>query len=231
MAKIQCLTHVPFENAANIHVWAQDNSHDLQYTHLYRKQHFPDIEDFDILAIMGGLMNIYEHDKYPWLIEEKKFIAQAIEKNKKVVGICLGAQLLADVLGGKVTQNKYKEIGWFDINLTDHAKNSSLFSSLPEQFTAFQWHGDTFTIPPGAVNLATNQTCQNQAFQYSDNVIALQFHLDYSQHSIEEMLENCSDELVDAPYIQTEQQIRDGYHRIPQIKGLLYKCLDALCQN
>jgi GMP synthase (glutamine-hydrolysing) len=225
--KIHCLTHVPFEDAANIGTWAERRGHPLTYTHLYQHDLLPAIESFDMVAIMGGSMNIYEHEAYPWLAQEKKFIRRAIDAGKKVIGVCLGGQLITDVLGGQVRPNSYKEIGWHPIKLTSRAAKSVAFSALPPTMTVFHWHGDTFSIPPGAIHLASSTVCTDQAFQYGDHVMALQFHLEYSQESIEKMLGNCSDELIDSPYIQTAEQIRSGYDNIPQNTEWLYTLLDA----
>ena len=225
--KICCLTHVPFEDAANIGVWADQRGHALTYTHLHRYDLLPAIESFDMVAIMGGPMNIYEHVLYPWLAQEKKFIRRAIDAGKKVIGICLGAQLITDVLGGQVRPNSYKEIGWHPIKLTSRAAKSAGFSTLPRTMTVFHWHGDTFSIPPGAIHLASSTVCTDQAFQYGEHVLALQFHLEYSQESIEKMLDNCADELVDSPYIQTAEEIRSGGTNIQQCTDYLYTLLDA----
>ena len=225
--KIHCLTHVPFEDAANIGTWAEQRGHPLTYTHLYQHDLLPAIESFDMVAIMGGSMNIYEHEAYPWLAQEKKFIRRAIDAGKKVIGVCLGGQLITDVLGGQVRPNSYKEIGWHPIKLTSRAAKSVAFSALPPSMPVFHWHGDTFSIPPGAIHLASSTVCTDQAFQYGDHVMALQFHLEYSQESIEKMLGNCSDELIDSPYIQTAEQIRSGYDNIPQNTEWLYTLLDA----
>ena len=225
--KIHCLAHVPFEDAANIGRWAQDRGHTLNYTHFFRSEILPDPDSFDMLAIMGGLMNIYEHDAYPWLISEKEFIKKAIDAGKKVIGVCLGGQLIADVLGGKVTQNPQKEIGWHSITLTEAGSNCAVFSGMPREMEVFQWHGDTFSIPPGAVHLATNQTCPNQAFLYDSHVLGLQFHLEYSQESIEKMLVHCANELVDGPAINDPETIRGGYDKIPQTTNWLYTIMDT----
>jgi GMP synthase-like glutamine amidotransferase len=224
---IRCLTHVPFEDAANIAVWAEQRGHTLTYTHLHRYDQLPAADSFDMVAIMGGLMNIYEHAPYPWLAQEKKFIRRTIDAGKKVIGICLGAQLITDVLGGQVRPNTYKEIGWHPIKLTSRAARSAAFSALPKTMTVFHWHGDTFSIPPGAIHLASSTVCTNQAFQYGEQVLALQFHLEYSKESIEKMLEHCSDELIDSPYIQTAEEIRSGMTNIQQNTEWLYTLLDA----
>ncbi|RKY05948.1 MAG: amidotransferase, partial [Planctomycetota bacterium] len=229
--RILCLTHVPFEDAANIGEWANLRGHALTYTHLYRDEAMPAIESFDMLAIMGGAMNVDEHDRYLWLASEKDFIRQAIDADKKVIGVCLGAQLIADVLGGEVFPNDHKEIGWHRIRLTPQAAQSKVFSMLPPEMMVFHWHGDTFSLPPGAVGLASSGVCENQAFRYGDLVLALQFHLEYSQESIEKMLTHCGDELIDNPYINTPEQIRNGYDNIPQTTEWLYALLDMFTQK
>ena len=224
---IHCLAHVPFEDAANIGVWAADRGHKINYTRFFNGDALPAIDSFDMLAVMGGLMNIYEHDDYPWLVDEKHFLKQAIDAGKKIIGVCLGAQLIADVLGGKVTRNPHKEIGWHSISLTDAGRQCPLFKDMPAVLDIFQWHGDTFALPPEAVLLAENTTCSNQAFLYKNNVLALQFHMEYSRESIEKMLTHCADELVDAPYIQTPEAIRAGYDKITPATERLYQILDT----
>jgi GMP synthase-like glutamine amidotransferase len=225
--KIHCLAHVPFEDAANIGRWAKLRGHSLTYTHFFKDETLPPMEFFDMLAIMGGLMNVYEHDEYPWLVPEKAFIRQAVNAGKKIIGVCLGAQLLADVLGGSVRANENKEIGWHIVKQTPEAPQSRAFSELPSEMLVFQWHGDTFSLPPGAVHLAENNVCKNQAFQYGENVLGLQFHMEYSEGSIEKMLTHCADELVEAPYINTPEQIRNGYSNIDQNTEWLYTLLDT----
>lgn len=225
--KIHCLAHVPFEDAANIGVWAEYWGHSLEYTRFFKGETLPELKSFNMLAIMGGLMNIYEHDKYSWLLEEKAFIRRAIDAGKKVIGVCLGAQLIADVLGGKVTTNPEKEIGWHTVRTTPESVQSRFFKNLPQEMTVFQWHGDTFSIPPGAIRLATGEVCENQAFQYGENVLGLQFHTEYSIESIEKMLVHCANELVLTPYIQSPVEIRAGYENIHEATKLLFSILDA----
>jgi GMP synthase-like glutamine amidotransferase len=225
--KIHCLAHVPFEDAANIGRWAKLRGHSLTYTHFFKEETLPPLERVDMLTIMGGPMNVYEHDVYPWLAAEKQFIRQAIDAGKKIVGVCLGAQLLADVLGGRVTANAHKEIGWHTVTLTPQAAQSKVFSALPPELQVFHWHGDTFSLPPGAVHLASSAACENQAFQVGETVLGLQFHMEYTKESIEKMLKFCADELVEAPTIQTPEQIRDGYGTIAQNTAWLYTLLDV----
>ncbi len=120
--RLHSLQHIPFEDLAHIEMWAQDKSHSVSRTLLFNNDPFPQVGEFDWLIILGGPMNIYEEKEYPWLKREKKFIAEAIAQQKVVLGICLGAQLVADCLGGKVIT--FKEIGWYPVRLTPEAKNS-----------------------------------------------------------------------------------------------------------
>jgi len=226
--RIHSLEHEPFEGLANIGVWAEDRGHTITRTRLFNNEKLPQMSDFDWLVIMGGSMNIYEEDKYPWLSAEKKFIKDAIEHKKVVLGVCLGSQLIADVLGGRVTRNRYSEIGWFPVMLTEEAKTSSIFSTLPEKFTAFHWHGDTFNIPPGALRMAESEGCANQAFEYSGRVIGLQFHLEYSKESIDLMVQNCGAEIVEGKYIQKIEEIMSQLGNVTETAGIMNLLLDNI---
>src|SRR5262249_25254955 len=145
----------------------------------------PEPAAIDWLVVMGGPMNVDERDAYPWLVREKEFIRRVIDRGTRVLGVCLGGQLISTVLGGQVTKNRQKEIGWFPIDFTDEAAGHPVFGKLPRQCSAFHWHGDTFSIPPGSVRLASSAGCDNQAFQYGPRCYGLQFHWDYSRQSVE----------------------------------------------
>jgi GMP synthase-like glutamine amidotransferase len=225
--RIHYLQHVPFEDLANIESWAKSRGHDISRTLLFSNEALPDLSGFDWLIIMGGPMNIYEHDRYPWLVKEKEFISRAIAGGKIVLGICLGAQLMSEVLGGTVTKNMYREIGWFPVSLTGDGKASNIFSVLPERFIALHWHGDIFSIPPGAVRTAGSTACPNQAFVLG-RAIGLQFHLESSQESIDHLLENCADELIDGPYVQKPAELTEDPHRLAQIRDLMERFLDRI---
>ncbi|MGV2828367.1 type 1 glutamine amidotransferase [Myxosarcina sp. GI1(2024)] len=205
--KIHYLQHVPFEGLASIESWAINQNHSLSATKFYSNETLPSIKDIDWLIVMGGPMNIYEDDKYPWLTEEKRFIEQAIKQDKTVVGICLGSQLIADILGAKVYQGQHKEIGWFPIEITDEAENSVVFDSLPQKLTVFHWHGDTFDLPQGATRLAYSEGCQNQAFVYNEKILGLQFYLESTKVSVQQIIKNCTDELVEGKYIQKPEEM------------------------
>lgn len=206
--KIHYIQHAPFEGIGCIDYWAQAKGHVLTSTKMYEEQkRYPTLENFDWLIIMGGPMSVNDLDKNPWMIEEKKFIESAIKKNKVVIGFCLGSQLIANVLGAKVYPNTKKETGWFNVQLTEAAKNHEAFSMFPETFTTFQWHGETFDIPKHATLLMSSEACTNQAFIYGKRTIALQFHPEATQVMIKEMIANGKDEIVEDDFIQTEEQI------------------------
>jgi GMP synthase (glutamine-hydrolysing) len=227
--RLHYLQHVPFEGPANIEPWAKSLGFTVAGTRLYEDENLPELNQFDWLVIMGGPMNIYEEDKYPWLGREKRFIAEAIENDKIVLGICLGAQLIADVTGGKVYRNSYKEIGWFPVSLTSEARDSNVFSALPESFIAFHWHGDTFHLPPGAARIAESEACHIQAFEHKNGrVIGLQFHLESSPESIQLLIDNCGDELVEGRYIQKAHEILPRENHQSEIHGLMCSILERL---
>jgi GMP synthase-like glutamine amidotransferase len=227
MTRIHFLQHVPFETPGYIETIA-DNNCQISTTRLFSDDTFPALSEFDLLVILGGPMNIYEHDRYLWLHKEKKFIASAIQADKKILGICLGAQLIADSLGAKVVKNEYKEIGWFQVYRTPESSIIKVLEGIPESFFAFHWHGDTFQIPKGAVRIAASGACGNQGFVFNEKVVALQFHLEVSDQSIASLLSNCGEEIIESKYIQTENEI------IAQSKALISqtnKYMETLFRN
>ncbi len=227
--RIHALQHVAFEGLGHIGPWIAARGHQLAATRLDAGEALPQVHDFDRLIIMGGPMNIYEEDSYPWLRAEKGLIRQAIAAGKSVVGICLGAQLLADVLGAPVVAGTKKEIGWWPIQLTEAGKNSGLLAGLPDEPMVFHWHGDTFAIPEGAVHLAESEGCRSQAFLFDRRILGLQFHLESTPETVEQILAHCRDELVPGRYIQTEAEIVAASPvRYQQINNLLETLLDRL---
>lgn len=228
MLRLHSLQHVEFEDAAEIASWASGKGHRLAVTRLYQGQSLPALEELDWLVVMGGPMGADDTGAYPWLSDEKKLIRRAIEKGKTVLGICLGAQLIASSLGARVFKNAYKEIGWFPVSLTEEGEGASVFSGFPSRFTAFHWHGDTFGLPAGSLHAARSEACANQAFLIGDRVVGLQFHLECSGASIERLLENCAGELISAPFIQREREIRGPDKDIAVVNRLLFTMLDNL---
>lgn len=207
--KIHYFQHVPFEELGYIRDWGKQPGNRLTATRFYEDQRLPFIDICDFLIVLGGPMAVNDDKKFPWLINEKKFIEKAINAGKKVLGICLGAQLIADVLGAKVYPNSQKEIGWFPVEFTEEGITHPLFASFPEKETVFHWHGDTFDLPSGAVHVARSAACENQAFAYGNQVVGLQFHLEMRDADILKLIENCRNDLTDASFIQKEEDLKE----------------------
>ena len=203
---IHVFQHVPFEGVGCMESWFNAREARVTYTRLYESYQLPDITGIDLLIVMGGPMNVTDESYYPWLIDEKVFIREAIRTGVPVLGVCLGAQLIAAALGSCIFANKYKEIGWFPVELVND--NCELLP-FPKRFPAFHWHGDTFDLPKGAVHLMRSDGCQNQGFMIGKNVIGLQFHLETTPEVVELMIENCADDMIDGPYVQCPTTIRE----------------------
>ena len=192
------IKHVDIEGPGLIEYFLNQKSIPYQILSLDSDAQLPKLEGFTHVVILGGPMNVYEEDHYPFLRAEDLFIKEAIQRGKFVLGICLGAQLIAKALGAKVFKASLKEIGWYDILLTMIGSKDPLFSNLPKTFPVFQWHGDTFEIPKGGKLIATSTSVPHQAFRYGDNAYGLQFHLEVTEKMIKEWMETYEEENKDA---------------------------------
>jgi GMP synthase (glutamine-hydrolysing) len=173
-------------------------------------------------------MSVHDESAYHWLADEKKLIERAIRTGKRVFGVCLGAQLLADVLGARVYKNRYKEIGWFPVHLTCQATSSSLLADFPESFPAFHWHGETFEVPAGALHLAWSEACDNQAFEFAGTVLGLQFHLEVTPGSVRALIKNCRADISTGRNQQPPEQMLAFRKEFGTVRPLLYRMLDRL---
>jgi GMP synthase-like glutamine amidotransferase len=226
--RIHVLQHVPFEGPANVGVWATRTGHDLAVTNLHHGDALPPIDAADALVVLGGLMSVTDEHEYPWLVAEKAFLREYIATARPVLGICLGAQLLAECLGGTVRRNDQREIGWHEVTLTPAARRIGPMASWPDRMLALHWHGDTFSLPPDAERIASSPATAEQGFVYGGNVLALQFHIEYSVGSIELMLKHCGHELVDGPFVQNPERIRaDIARNVARTKRWLDALLDS----
>lgn len=225
--RILCLRHVPFEGPAAIADWAQARGHTVHCHPMYGDEALPDQESFNFLCVMGGPMNIYEHEAYPWLEEEKAFIRAAIDAGKYVIGVCLGGQLIADVLGAKVNKGPQAEIGWFPIT---RSPDCPAWLDMPETLRVMHWHGDRFDIPEGALRIAASDACDNQGFIYHDRVLAWQCHLEATPESLSALAEACEDELqTTAEYVMSaEQLLQEAESTYSDMHSVLFKLLDQL---
>ncbi len=232
--KLHYLQHVPFEGLGSIASWAKARRAQISRTRLFAGETLPSADEIDLLVVMGGPMGVYDEREYPWLVKEKKFLKQAIASGTQILGVCLGAQLIAEVLGARVYPNDHKEIGWFPIEGVRAAYNS-FSSSIGKVFSnageVFHWHGDTFDLPPEATHLAKSPVCKNQAFSVGAQILALQFHLETTRNAAQALIDNCGHEIVDAPYIQSAHEILTDQHEFEHINILMAECLDLFLPN
>lgn len=225
--RLHILQHVHFEAPAHILSWAGSKRLSVSKTDLFKTHLFPNLSDFDALAILGGPMGVHDEGEFPWLYAEKRFIEKAILMEKKILGICLGAQLLASVLGARIIQNPEKEIGWYPVHLTPEGQDHPLIQDLPASFVAFHWHGDTFEIPEHGRRIGKSDACQNQGFVMNNHIIGLQFHLESTKESVESLVLHGGHEIEEAKWIQdaatmTEKTDQHGQ----QSNGLMESILD-----
>lgn len=225
--KIHYLQHVPFEDLGMMESILLDGGHTLTHTEFYRPYDIPATDDFDCLIVMGGPMGVNDESVYPWLQDEKKLIEEAVRHKKLILGICLGAQLVAQVLGAKVYKNKYREIGWFDIETWQTINNTILAEVFPPKAKVFHWHGDTFDIPKGAVHLAKSEACLNQGFLFEEHIIGFQFHLESTRQTVKNLILNCSDEIDGSKYVQSEATMLSNDAYFSHINNLMRGVLDV----
>lgn len=202
--RLHVIKHVAFEGPGTIEIWAKDRGHELRVTELEAGELLPEVKDFDALVIMGGPMSVNDEALYPWLAPEKALVREALASGRKLLGVCLGAQMIASALGAKVYPNPYKEIGFFPIETTPQAATHPFFRGLPQAFTVFHWHGETYDLPNGAVWLARSKACAHQAYAVGNQALALQFHLEVTEASLKAMSGAIEEEITQGgPYVQS----------------------------
>ena len=204
--QICVLQHVPFEELGNIQGWLEEKGATIRYCRLFAGDRLPAADEFDLFIILGGPMSANDERHYAWLADEKVCIRALVQSGKPVLGICLGAQLIAAAMGSRIYKNYTKEIGWFDIELTDVAVNPF---ALPTQMRVFHWHGETFELPTGAQLLASSEVCKHQMFLLGERVVGLQCHLETTLENAKSMVLHCADELSGqhGKYIQPAETI------------------------
>ncbi|MEN9355687.1 MAG: hypothetical protein RL318_3012 [Fibrobacterota bacterium] len=222
--KIHVFQHDETETLGSIADWIVSRGHSLSVTawHLGER---PSTIDADLLVVMGGPMNIYEEDAYPWLLQEKKLLDAQIEAGTWCLGVCLGAQLLADRMGGPVTKGKYTEIGWHPVRRLPEADGDALFAALPVELLSMHWHGDTFAIPPGAIHGYASPACRNQAFRLG-RVVGLQCHLEFTPEALIGLVD--AQDRFDGAFVQAPAQFLDRAADFATLKQHLFSFLDQL---
>ena len=205
--RIHALQHVPFEGLAAIGPILNRPGTDVVPVHLFAGDKPPPADATDAVIVLGGPMSVDDDPVYPWLGDEKRFLRDSIARDVPLLGICLGAQLIADALGAAVRKNPEPEIGWFPISKRQGADNAAIGRALPDQMTVFHWHGDTFDIPDGAIPLYQSEACRNQGFAVGKRIVGLQFHFEMTPDAVADLVAHAADALIDAPYVQTRDQL------------------------
>lgn len=229
--RIQSIEHVPFEDPAGIAVWAARRGHELVRTRIWAGDPLPDPCDYDLLAVMGGPMSVHDELEFPWLAQEKDCLKQAVARGRSVLGVCLGAQMLSQVLGGQVGSNGQREIGWHPVRLTPWGAANPSFAGIPKEFTAFHWHGETFSVPRGASLLAESDACAQQAFAVGAKLVGLQFHFETTAQSMEQLIEHGAADLVAGPFVQTPEEMRAGLTHLEGLEAMLTRLLDNMARE
>ena len=225
--RIHWLQHVPFEGLGCMSEWFLSRGHELTCTRLFEKPSLPVTKDFDWLVVMGGPMGVGDSSKFPWLIPEMDLIRSVIKNGKKIIGVCLGAQLMAAAMGDKVGENPHKEIGWFPVNNTG-GLNTLFAKNLPKTFDAFHWHGDMFDIPQGAENLLSSEATANQGFCVGRSALALQFHLELRVSDATRIAEACPDDLTPGTYVQQPEEFTTKKDLFVKANKLMEHLLETL---
>jgi GMP synthase (glutamine-hydrolysing) len=231
--KIHILMHESFESPGAIETWAKEHGHQLSYTRFYQNDSLPQTVDyFDYLMVMGGPQSPTTTEAecpYYHAHTEIEFINKAIAKDKFILGVCLGSQLIGEALGAKFEQSPNREIGVFDVTLTQDGKKDPIFSTFPGTFSVGHWHGDMPGLTPTAAILATSKGCPRQIVRYSPKVYGFQCHFEFTSASIEEMIKNSSHELEQyqsLPYVENADKLRG--HDYTPINNYLFKFLDYM---
>lgn len=228
--KIHILQHVAFEGPGMISDWAVRHGHSLSYTKFFEAFSIPLPVDIDFLIVLGGPMGVQDGDRYPWLNDEMEYIRQMLKTNCKVLGICLGAQLIAHALDAAVYPNEFKEIGWFPVKKNKRLQQDFL-ADLPDELPAFHWHGDTFNLPRGAKRLFSSEASPNQGFVFNERVVALQFHWEITKDSVKQLIDNSGDELSGGKYVQSADELFSREEAFAVVHQYMEKVLDYLVRN
>ena len=228
---IYCFLHVPFEGPGVIARWAEEKGHQMNYVRLYEKDPLPDPGKVDMLVLMGGPMNVFDFHVHSWMQDEIDWVGTCIGSGKPVLGICLGAQIIAAALGCEVYPGEHKEIGWFNLKFLPGLGEFRICQDLPAVRKVFHWHGDTFHIPEGACRIAESQAFMNQGFIYRNTTIALQFHLEVTPENVRLMIRHCGDEIGEGPFMQTAEEILEEKRFFRDNQQIMYRFLDHLEKN
>lgn len=228
--RIHLLEHDPVDfSLTNIAVWAMKKGYQVTKTDVFKMEQLPSLYDFDWLMVMGGSQHTWEEAANPWLHREKEFIAEVLANAKIVLGVCFGAQLIAEILGGRVLPNKHNEIGWYEVSLTTEGRNSFLFKGIPKTFVTFHWHSDHFSLPAGCPRLAFSEATENQAFiREGSPVVGVQFHPEYTRELIKYSSQKYGHEWIQDRFVSGKEAVLTQTEQLPDTYWLMETLLDNI---
>lgn len=204
--RIHCLQHSHLGGEIYLPIWAAEKGHDWTSSIVPTAPSLPAEDDLDCLVVLGGPMSAWEEGRHSWLTAEKRLLESLIEVGKPVLGICLGAQLLADVLGARTYAGDHQEIGWHRVEATLESRGHAVGGILPDRFETFLWHGDSFDVPRGATHIARSDAFESQAFVWK-RVLALQFHLEVRPDWVQRIVARDAGTLAVSEFVQSQKAV------------------------
>ncbi len=231
--RIQLIEHDPEDfSGTNISLWAADRGYRVNQIYVCNNEELPPADSFDWLMVMGGSQQAWDERATPWLQEEKAFLSDTLAAGKIILGICFGAQLLAEALGGKLFPNPQKEIGWHEVSLNREGQESFLFQDIPSDFVTFHWHSDHFSLPRNCTRLACSKATENQAFVDKDRpLVGLQFHPEYTRDMVTYYAREHSQDWTSDDYVSPKDEVLTRTEEIPDTYWLMETLLNNIQQE
>lgn len=228
--RLHLLEHDPIPiRHNNITIWAEKKGYSVISTDVFRGGDLPSQNNFDWLIVLGGSQHTWEDKEHPWLIGEKEFIFEALARDKIILGICFGAQLLAEALGGRVFSNEKEEIGWHEVTVSDEGMESFLLKNVPRRFLTFHWHSDHFSLPSGCTRLAFSEPTTNQAYlSLNYRVAGIQFHPEYTVEMVQYFANEHGDDWQKGPYVAGKASVLSRCTQIPETYWLMELLLENM---
>ena len=231
--RIQLLEHDAEDfSRTNISFWAAEKGYPVKQTYICNNEELPPMDSFDWLMIMGGSQHAWDEQGSPWLREEKAFVCEALAKGKMLLGICFGAQLLTEALGGEIFTNSYNEIGWHQVSLNREGRESFLFQNIPDSFTTFHWHTDHFSLPRNCTRLVSSKASENQAFVCNDHpLVGLQFHPEYTRDMVRYYAREHGHDWIPDRFVGDKDKVLAATEEIPDTYWLMETLLNNMEQE